>query len=113
MAYKLQSAPLSLLYMLCQRKIGIILPTVLSSCAVCIESGPPPPTLPYPFPLQEKTKDKEITLGSKIYVLQCTLYVHRNAHLGFFKTFIQNVLFYSLKYSELCLAGVSQKFHPG
>jgi hypothetical protein len=31
----------------------------------------------------------------------------------FLKSFIQDVLFYSVKYSELCLAGISQKSHPG
>jgi hypothetical protein len=45
------------------------------------------------FPVQspeEKDKNK-FKLGPKMYVLQCTLYVCRNVHLGFFKNIIKNV----------------------
>jgi hypothetical protein len=62
--------------------------------------------------LEEKDKQKKIEIGLKIYVLQCTLYVYRNVHLRFVKFFIQDVLFCSVKYSELCLAGISQKSQP-
>jgi hypothetical protein len=40
------------------------------------------------------------------------LYVCRNVHLGFLKIFISDVLYCSVKYSELCLAGISQKSQP-
>ncbi len=51
-------------------------------------------------------------MGLKIYVLQCTLYVCRNIHLGFLKFFNSDVLFCSVKYFELCLAGISQMSQP-
>ena len=62
--------------------------------------------------LEEKDKQKKIQIGLKIYVLLCTLYVCRNVHLRFLKFFIYDVLFCSVKYSELCLAGISQKSQP-
>ncbi len=40
------------------------------------------------------------------------MYVCRNVHLGFLKILIKDVLFCSVKYSELWLAGVSQKSQP-
>jgi hypothetical protein len=40
------------------------------------------------------------------------LYVCRKVHLGFLKFFIKDVLFCSVIYSELCLAGISQKSQP-
>ncbi len=61
--------------------------------------------------LEEKDNKKNL-IGLKIYVLPCTLYVCRNVHLGFLKIFIQDVLFCSVQYSELCLAGISQKSQP-
>jgi hypothetical protein len=39
---------------------------------------------------EEKDKNK-FKLGPKMYVLQCTLYVCRSVHLGFFKNIIKNV----------------------
>jgi len=39
---------------------------------------------------EEKDKNK-FKLGPKMCVLQCTLYVCRNVHLGFFKNIIKDV----------------------
>jgi hypothetical protein len=61
---------------------------------------------------RKKRQTKKIKIGFIIYVLQCTLYVDRNVHLRFLTFFISDVLFCSVKYSELCLAGISQKSQP-
>jgi hypothetical protein len=57
---------------------------------------------------EEKDKQKKTKIGHKIYVLQYTLYVCRNVHLGFLNFLSYMFCFCSVKYSELCLAGISQ-----
>ena len=47
-----------------------------------------------PSPCQSP-KENKLKLWPKIYVLQCTLYVHMNVHLRFKKKFITDVENYS------------------
>ncbi len=59
-----------------------------NSLSSCVHWEWSPALLPCltPSPVQEKTKIKK-KLNWERYLLQCTLYVHRKVHLGFFKKF--------------------------